>query len=115
MLPQRLIQPETEPVYLPPREMTEDQLALIAKPKAPRETDIQKMFMAGSAVWDAMYRPRDVTATPAIAVTVRILYCISLWLPLAILSETKPARKTIAISAIQGQEAQKPMDFKDML
>ena len=50
MLPQRLIQPETEPVYLPPREMTEDQLALIAKPKAPRETDIQKMFIAGSAV-----------------------------------------------------------------
>lgn len=48
MLPQRLIQPETEPVYLPPREMTEDQLALIAKPKAPRETDIQKMFIAVS-------------------------------------------------------------------
>ena len=31
-------------------DLTEDQLALIAKPKAPRETDIQKMFIAGSAV-----------------------------------------------------------------
>ena len=62
-----------------------------------------------------MYRPRDVTATPAMAVTVRILYCISLWLPLAILSETKPAKKTMAIKAIHGQEAQKPMDFRDML
>lgn len=43
---QRFIQPDTEPVYLPPREITVDQLALMEKPSAPKETLIQKIVAA---------------------------------------------------------------------
>ena len=47
------------------------------------------------------------------AVSVRMVYWRLLSLLCAILSEMKPATKTMAMSAIHGKEAQIPMDFKD--
>ena len=115
MLPHKFIHHETEPVYFPPKEITVDQLALIEKPKAPSETDIQKIFISALGVFAAIYNPKDVIATPAIAVIVRIVYWRSAFFPFARWSETYPATNTMAINAIQGKLAQTPMDFNDKL
>ena len=53
ILPQRLIHPETEPLKRPPSDMTDDQVALIQKPREPRASVIQKIAASTEAMWDA--------------------------------------------------------------
>ena len=100
-------------MYLPPREIAEDQLALMQKPRNPRETVIQKMFMPTDDVFAAIMRPTDVTTIPITADTVRMVYCLCLLTPMASLSENQPAKRTVAVSASHGRDAQNPIDFKE--